>query len=67
MEKVKINSEKCKGCLLCVSVCPRKCIKPSEKINKAGYKFVVFNDNDKCTSCGFCFLVCPDAAIEVYK
>ncbi|MFA5779486.1 MAG: 4Fe-4S binding protein [Elusimicrobiota bacterium] len=67
MEKVKINSEKCKGCLLCVSVCPKKCIKPSGKINKLGHKFVVFTKNEKCKSCGFCFLMCPDVAIEVFK
>ncbi|PKM92846.1 MAG: hypothetical protein CVU80_01260 [Elusimicrobia bacterium HGW-Elusimicrobia-4] len=67
MEKVKINSEKCKGCLLCVSVCPEKCIMVSDKINKSGHKFVVFTENEKCKSCGFCFLMCPDVAIEVAR
>ena len=67
MEKVKIDFEKCKGCFLCIEFCPKKCIKQSDKINKAGHRFVLFSDNDKCKSCGFCFLVCPDVAIEVYK
>ncbi|MEW6556473.1 MAG: 4Fe-4S binding protein [Elusimicrobiota bacterium] len=67
MEKVKINLEKCKGCYLCISVCPSECLKISEKINKLGYKPVEFINNEKCNSCGFCFLMCPDVAIEVYK
>ena len=70
MEKVKINSEKCKGCLLCAAFCPEKCIKSSGKLNKSGYENVVFidnEDNEKCKSCGFCFLMCPDAVIEVFK
>ncbi|MDD5686701.1 MAG: 4Fe-4S binding protein [Elusimicrobia bacterium] len=67
MQKVNIDIEKCKGCQLCISVCPGKCIKSSGKINKSGQKCVEFTDNDKCKSCGFCFLVCPDVAIEVFK
>lgn len=67
MEKVKINTEKCKGCQLCIYFCPSDCLKISDKINKAGYKAAVFINQDKCKSCGFCFLVCPDIAIEVYK
>ncbi|MFH1540945.1 MAG: 4Fe-4S binding protein [Elusimicrobiota bacterium] len=67
MEKVKINSEKCKCCLLCTSVCIEKCIELSDKMNKLGHKFAIFTKNEKCKSCGFCFLVCPDNAIEVYK
>ena len=67
MEKVNINPEKCKGCLLCVAVCPEKSLKQSGKINKSGYNYVICMDSKKCRSCGFCYLVCPDVAIEVCK
>ncbi|OGS46976.1 MAG: hypothetical protein A2539_09020 [Elusimicrobia bacterium RIFOXYD2_FULL_34_15] len=67
MKRVKVNSEKCKGCFLCISVCPNNCIQISEKMNKAGYKYIELINTDKCKFCGFCYLVCPDVAIEVSK
>lgn len=51
----------CKGCGLCVEICPRQAV----TINKSGK--VELTDPDKCTSCGLCELVCPDFAIIVSK
>ena len=67
MEKIKIDKDRCKGCQLCISACPNKCLCLSEDINKFGFKYAKLIDNDNCKSCGFCFLICPDVAIEVYK
>jgi 2-oxoglutarate ferredoxin oxidoreductase subunit delta len=64
--KIIINTERCKGCGLCVDLCPKKCILISKQSNKAGYlpAEVV---NIYCIGCCTCALVCPDAVIEVFK
>ena len=64
--KVSINTERCKGCGLCVAVCPKRIIVISKKSNKHGY-FPAETDNRECTGCAACAVVCPDAVIEVYR
>lgn len=63
--KFTIDFEKCKGCSLCVGVCPQKLLELSDKVNKRGTKYVVIKDEDKCTACGLCVMMCPDSAIEI--
>jgi 2-oxoglutarate ferredoxin oxidoreductase subunit delta len=62
---VKINSEKCKGCMLCIKACPQKAIQPSGKVNKKGQEYVSMAYPERCTGCGLCFIMCPDCAIEI--
>jgi 2-oxoglutarate ferredoxin oxidoreductase subunit delta len=64
--KIIINTERCKGCGLCVIVCPKKGIIISEKTNKNGY-FPAQPKNTDCTGCAVCAIICPDCAIEVYR
>jgi 2-oxoglutarate ferredoxin oxidoreductase subunit delta len=64
--KIIIDRERCKGCGLCVSVCPKNCVAISPKPNKMGY-FPSQVVNSLCTGCTRCALVCPDVAIEVYR
>jgi len=64
--KIKINFEKCKGCGLCIAVCPKNSIVISKKSNKAGY-FPAEAINLDCTGCSACALICPDAAIVVFR
>ncbi len=64
--KIIINAERCKGCGLCVKVCPKNNIVISEESNKAGY-FPAKASNNDCTGCCVCALVCPDAVIEVLR
>ncbi|MHC4625317.1 MAG: 4Fe-4S dicluster domain-containing protein [Planctomycetota bacterium] len=64
--KIKIDTERCKGCGLCVSVCPKGGIVISTKSNKTGY-FPAEPKNSDCTGCATCAAVCPDVVIEVYR
>jgi 2-oxoglutarate ferredoxin oxidoreductase subunit delta len=64
---VVINSEKCKGCELCVSVCPVKILfMNKDEINKKGYHTASISDESKCIGCGNCGVMCPDGAITVF-
>ncbi len=74
--KITIDKELCKGCYLCISVCPNHLIAISDKLNQKGYypaEFAEINgkgDNEeacKCTGCTLCAIICPDVAIEVYR
>ena len=64
--KIIIDTERCKGCGLCVEVCPKGCIVISKKSNKNGY-FPAEAANTDCTGCAACAIICPEAIIEVYR
>lgn len=64
--KVEIDAERCKGCELCLAVCPRGCLTISKRPNKTGHFPVEFH-GDGCTGCTQCAIICPDAAIKVYR
>ena len=64
--KIIIDIERCKGCGLCVAVCPKSCIVISKQSNKIGY-FPAETNNTECTGCAICAIICPDVAIEVYR
>jgi 2-oxoglutarate ferredoxin oxidoreductase subunit delta len=64
--KIIIDTERCKGCGLCVTVCPNNSIIISEESNKNGY-FPAKADNTNCTGCAACAIICPEAVIEVHR
>ncbi|MDF1536384.1 MAG: 4Fe-4S dicluster domain-containing protein [bacterium] len=68
MPTIKIDEIKCKGCVLCVEVCPHVLIRQKKAINDQGYQYVILDDPDgRCTGCTVCGVVCPDMCIEVFK
>ena len=70
--KITIDRELCKGCHLCIEVCPNNRIEVDESLNKKGYSPALFKQNviegeKGCIGCFQCALVCPEVAIEVYR
>ena len=65
--KLKIYNEKCKGCKLCVDVCPQNVLEMDGRVNKKGMQYIIIKNPEKCTQCGLCALVCPDCAIELIE
>lgn len=68
MAKLIINEEACKGCGLCVEVCPKKILAlHKEKLNAKGYHPIAITDDEACISCASCARMCPDVVFTVNK
>jgi 2-oxoglutarate ferredoxin oxidoreductase subunit delta len=60
-----VDSERCKGCGLCVSVCPKEVLEISDKVNTKGYFPVYRARPEDCIYCAMCAVMCPDVAITI--
>ena len=68
MNKVIFNVERCKGCGLCVSACPKKILALDvNALNSKGYHPAQVTDQAKCIACAMCATMCPDTVITVIK
>ena len=69
MSRIEIREDRCKGCLLCTTVCPTQILVQSSRINALGYKVVQVDDDnsDQCKGCAFCAEICPDCVITVFR
>ena len=65
--RVVFDRERCKGCELCKSFCPRKIIAMDTQVNAKGYCPAKMTRNEACVGCASCALVCPDCAIEIFE
>ena len=64
---VQINKDACKGCGICIAMCPVKILEFSDNLNKRGVHFPEVTDESKCTRCENCMIYCPDFAMVVIK
>jgi 2-oxoglutarate ferredoxin oxidoreductase subunit delta len=63
---VAIDVETCKGCELCIPVCPPKVLEMSSEVNAIGFRYPVLV-REGCTGCELCAEICPDYCFEVYR
>ncbi|MFQ5424309.1 MAG: ferredoxin family protein [Phycisphaerae bacterium] len=63
----RIDANRCKGCDLCIDVCPKQCLATGSTLNRLGYYPVVLQDPESCNGCALCAQVCPDTAIRVFR
>ena len=67
MFNIDIDKELCKGCELCVELCPKNVLGMTEELNSKGNNFSNAIAQDKCIGCRICALVCPDACVSITK
>ena len=68
MPKITFDTDRCKGCGLCVSACPKQIlVLARDVINKKGHNPATITDQSLCISCAFCATMCPDCVITVER
>lgn len=62
---VFVNESACKGCGICIAMCPVKILSFSVDLNEMGVHFPRVSSQDKCVKCKNCMIYCPDFAMVV--
>lgn len=62
---LEINETWCKGCRICVDLCPQKVLEMVEAPYRWEGTVVKVKNMDACNGCGICEVECPDFAIAV--
>ena len=66
MAKMNVIFDRCKGCELCTTACPKQIVAiQHEKRNKEGVFTAYCTDDDACIGCAMCAMMCPDCAIVI--
>ena len=68
MAKLTFKTDNCKGCGLCVDVCPKKVLRlATDKINKKGHHPVEAANEADCIPGAFCPTICPDCILKIER
>ena len=62
-----LKEDRCKGCYLCIEVCPFKILEPSNQLNVKGVYPPRLKPNSECSFCGMCEISCPDFALFILE
>ena len=65
--RTEIDPDRCKGCGLCVSVCPEQILRLAQSFNRQGQHYAQVFAEERCTACQSCAIICPDSAIRVWR
>ena len=66
--KVTFDSDRCKGCELCTTVCPKQIVViDNSAINRKGYLPAAVTDMEQCIGCASWAKICPDSIITVER
>lgn len=60
-----VERDFCKGCVLCVDLCPVDALDMTDDYNSIGYHVAFLKG--VCTGCLICEKVCPELAIKVVE
>jgi len=60
-----IDKDRCKGCGLCVIVCPKNVLEMSTEVSAKGYFPAYQARPEDCIYCALCCTMCPDVAITI--
>ena len=61
----EISIERCKGCSLCVTVCPKDVLEIAGEVSPRGYFPAYRARPEDCIYCATCCRMCPDVAITI--
>ncbi len=69
MNRIEIDEKYCKGCALCVQVCPHNLLEMGDQLNDQGFIPATISPENmaNCTACAICARTCPDTAISVFR
>ncbi len=60
-----VDPKMCKGCHICISICPHGVLKKSDVVDNRGFFLPIVADLEACKVCMLCEMECPDFAISV--
>jgi 2-oxoglutarate ferredoxin oxidoreductase subunit delta len=60
-----IDEAACKGCGICIEMCPKSVLAKSETRNAKGYLVPLAERPGECAGCRTCEKICPDLAVWI--